>query len=284
MKKVNNYFIGRDLLIATKHAKEKVIAPVLTSALQVKCFTLPNLDTDLFGTFTGEVERKDDPLTTARKKCLYAMEQANCDLAIASEGSFGPHPSLYFVPANEEWLILIDKKNNFEIVVRELSTQTNFSSKTISDRNDLIEFAGNIGFPGHGIILKHTLHNTLTVQKNFSSLHHLLVQYHQMMNKGGIVTAETDMRAVHNPTRMQVIEKAAQQLVKKIQSACPSCGAPGYGIVEAKEGLPCAWCSTPTHVTMSYVYACHQCHFQEEKLYPHGKPLAEPMYCDICNP
>ena len=62
-------FKGRNLIIATKHGKEKVIAPIVEKELGVKCFVTKDLDTDILGTFTGEVERKDDPLTAARKKC-----------------------------------------------------------------------------------------------------------------------------------------------------------------------------------------------------------------------
>lgn len=51
-------FAGRKLLIATKHEKEKVIAPILARELGVKCFVVSNLDTDELGTFTGEIDRK----------------------------------------------------------------------------------------------------------------------------------------------------------------------------------------------------------------------------------
>lgn len=54
-------FQGRKLLIATKHEKEKAIASIFEKELGVKCFVAPNLDTDTLGTFTGEIERKDDP-------------------------------------------------------------------------------------------------------------------------------------------------------------------------------------------------------------------------------
>ena len=111
-------FKGRKLLIATKHDKEKVIAPILEKELGVTCFVAENFDTDVLGTFTGEVERKDDPITTARNKCLMAMELNNCDLAIASEGSFGPHPAIFFVHADDEMLLFIDKKNDLEIIAR----------------------------------------------------------------------------------------------------------------------------------------------------------------------
>ena len=59
------------------------------------------------------------------------MELANCDLAVASEGSFGPHPTIYFVHADDEFLLFIDKKNDLEIIVRELSTVTNFNGSEI---------------------------------------------------------------------------------------------------------------------------------------------------------
>ena len=130
-------FKGRKLVIATKHEKEKVIAPILEKELGVKCFVTPDLDTDLLGTFTGEVGRKDDPIITARKKCLIAMELSNCDLSVASEGSFGQHPYLPFVPADDEFLLFIDKKNNVEIIARELSTETNFNGKQINTEEEL---------------------------------------------------------------------------------------------------------------------------------------------------
>lgn len=67
-------FKGRSLVIATKYEKEKVIASLLEDALGVVCFIQDGFDTDTLGAFTGEIERKLDPISTARKKCLRAME------------------------------------------------------------------------------------------------------------------------------------------------------------------------------------------------------------------
>lgn len=99
---INKMFEGRSLIIATKHRKETVIAPSLEGALGVICRVAEDFDIDILGTFTGEVERKDNPVTTARNKCLMAMEKTNCDLGVASEGSFGPHPAMFFVYADDE--------------------------------------------------------------------------------------------------------------------------------------------------------------------------------------
>ena len=109
-------FEGRRLVIATKHKKETVIAPLLEKHLGVQCFVPEDFDTDVLGTVSGEIERKDGPLETVRKKCLQAMEQTNCDLAIASEGSFGPHPTIFMAHADDEILIFIDNKNILEIL------------------------------------------------------------------------------------------------------------------------------------------------------------------------
>ena len=147
-------FKGRDLIIATKHKKEKVIAPILESQLGVKCFVTSDLDTDKLGTFTGEIERTEDPITTARNKCLIGMDLTNCDLAIASEGSFGSHPSIFFAAADDEFLVLIDKKNNIEISTRELSLETNFNGSEIKTKEELQEFASASKFPSHGLILR----------------------------------------------------------------------------------------------------------------------------------
>ncbi len=277
-------FKGRNLLIATKHEKEKVIAPILEKELGVKCFVPLNLDTDELGTFTGEVERKDDPITTARKKCLLAMEITGCDLAIASEGSFGPHPSFFFVHADDEILLFIDKKNDLEIVLREISTETNFNGSEIKTVIELQEFAENSKFPSHGLILRKANNDFSDIVKGITNIEKLNNTFNYFISSYGRAFVETDMRAMYNPTRMNVIEKASTQLAKKINSLCPSCNIPGFGITDSKKGLPCDLCNFPTRSTLSYLYTCQKCNYTEEELYPNGQQKEDPMYCDICNP
>ena len=277
-------FEGRSLIIATKHEKEKVIGPIFEKEFFVKCFTTKKLDTDLLGTFTGEIERKDEPISAARKKCYLAMELTNCDLAIASEGSFGPHPAIFFAPADDEFLIFIDKKNNLEIIVRELSTETNFSGSEITTENRLFEFAANVNFPSHGLILRKSKDENVDIVKGITNHERLKNTFYNLIQKYGTAYVETDMRAMYNPTRMKIIEKATKKLVEKINACCPVCKMPGFGITDAKKGLPCELCNTPTKSTLSYIYSCQKCSFQKEEKYPNGKKTEDPMYCDICNP
>ena len=126
-------FNGRNILIATNHGKEKVISPILAQNFGIESLTIEGLNTDILGTFSGEIERKEDPISTLRQKCLLGLKNTNLDLAIASEGSFGAHPSLFFAQANDELVMLLDTKNKIEIVARELSTETNFAAQTIKN-------------------------------------------------------------------------------------------------------------------------------------------------------
>lgn len=277
-------FKGRKLLIATKHQKEKVIAPILERELGVICFTTDDFDTDKLGTFSGEIDRKDDPIITARNKCLLAMELANCDLVISSEGSFGPHPTIYFIPADDEFLILIDKKNNLEIIVRELSTETNFNGAEIKTEEELYAFAKNAQFPSHALIIKNTKNDFTHIIKGITNSEHLKDTFKDFISKYGKAYIETDMRAMYNPTRMKIIEKATVKLANKINSLCPNCDIPGFGITDAKQGLPCELCNFPTRSILSYLYVCEKCSYKKEEKYPNGKHFESPNYCDVCNP
>ena len=277
-------FKGRNLLIATKHDKEKVIASILEKELGVRCMVASNLDTDELGTFTGEVERKDDPITTVRNKCLRAMEIYNIDLAIASEGSFGPHPTIGFVPADDEILMLIDKKNDLEIITREVSTDTNLNRAEIKTHKELEEFSSNARFPSHGLILRKAKDDFTEIVKGVTNEEELISTFNRFILNHRSVYIETDMRAMYNPTRMKVIEKATKKLVEKINAICPCCGIPGFGIVDFKPGLPCERCNFPTRSTLSHIYICQKCSFVKEVKFPNNKFAEDPMYCDICNP
>lgn len=277
-------FENRTLVIGTKHGKQQVIAPVIERALRVDCVVAADIDTDIFGTFTGEVERTADPLTTVRNKCLYTIKQTGYDLAIASEGSFGAHPSIPFLPANEEWLMLIDRKNSIEIFAREISTDTNFNHSVCTGLRQVKEFAEQVGFPTHGLILKPGEGVVTDMVKGIVTYKVLEAQCTRMLEKYGEVFVETDMRALYNPKRMAVIGNAAKKLAAKVLSLCPLCSRPGFDVISYKNGLPCELCSAPTRSILSYTYGCTGCGYQKEVLFPHNREYESAGYCDVCNP
>jgi hypothetical protein len=277
-------FNNRVLLIATKHEKEKVIAPLFKKVFDLSTKLSVNFDTDSLGTFTGEIERINDPITTLRNKCLLAMELEGADLAIANEGSFGPHPQFFFAPADHELVIFIDKKNDIEIIASEISMNTNFGGRLVNSYEDLLNFATDCKFPSHALILRKDHHSKEDIFKGINTLEMLSDAYSVLFQKYGSVFAETDMRAMFNPSRMLVIEKVVEKLIAKINSHCPICNTIGFDIVEVKMGLPCSQCGFKTRSVLAHHYRCKKCHHSEERLFPNGIFTEDPMYCDLCNP
>jgi len=277
-------FAGRNLVIASMHKKEVVIAPAIEGELKVNCFVDDRFDSDVLGTFSGEFKRDTDVLSTLRKKCYKAMELTNCDLSIASEGSFGPHPYIPFVQADDEVLMFLDKKNNIEIVAREVSTITNYNALTVTSIEQLVKFANESLFPSHALILKQGEYLYEEMKKGIHSWDVLVNTFHEWYPKNGHVYVETDMRAMCNPTRMQVIKDATLKLIQKLKSECPKCGMPGFDVVLSKKGLKCSFCGMPTRSISANVLVCKHCNYSEEKVFPFGKYSEEPMFCDFCNP
>jgi hypothetical protein len=277
-------FANRKLFIATKHHKETVIKPLLEKKLGVICFTMDDFETDNLGTFSGEILREKDPLTTLRAKCDQGRAHSNCDLVIANEGSFGGHPSLFFADADDELLMLKDYKNNLEIVARELSLSTNLKAAKIETEEQLSLFANQVQFPSHAIILKYYEKNTRRIYKGIQNEILLLQKFRELKAEFGCAFAETDMRARYNPTRMEVISNAVEKLLRTINKKCPKCKTPGFDVVKANEGLPCENCDQPTRSFLSYTYKCKTCDYTKEEFYPKQKKKEDPTYCDNCNP
>lgn len=270
--------------IVSMHKKQEVIAPLLSSELGIICTPLEAVDTDALGTFSGEVERKGSPLEALRAKCQLAIDCGWDDIVIASEGSFGPHPQMYFAYADDEWVMFKDVKNSLEILGRHVSTHTNFNAKEVSDWKALQLFAEQVKFPSHALILRPAVDVYSEMQKGISTWEKLEEVFHSLKETFGSVYVETDMRAHFNPSRMAVIQRATEDLVRMIKSVCPSCNAPGYGVVEVFPGLPCESCGMPTASTLKHLYRCQHCGHSSEHLYPRGKKKESPMYCSFCNP
>jgi hypothetical protein len=277
-------FQGRRILIATKHKKEEVLAPILESELGVNSFVMNDYDTDVFGTFTGEIKREGNPLDVLRKKVDRGLALAGVDLAIASEGSFGPHPTVFFVPAADEVLLFRDKKNDLEIVAREITTDTNFGSAEVQSQEELLAFAEKSLFPSHALILSGVGDNATAFVKGITSQDELLSVFQELKYKAKTVLVQTDMRALYNPTRMKTIEKACHKLMKNVKSTCPGCVTPGYNVSDVLSGLPCSLCGRPTKSTLAHQYVCKKCGYEERRYYPNLKLEEDPTFCDYCNP
>ncbi|HIK08395.1 MAG TPA: hypothetical protein IGS40_27595 [Trichormus sp. M33_DOE_039] len=286
--KYQELFCDRVAVIATMHHKETVIAPLLKQELGMRAIVPQNFNTDIFGTFTREINRPGTQIAAAKLKAEKALEITGENLAIASEGSFYPHPVLPYLYANREIVILLDKINNLQIIGEEFSTETNFNHQIVNSLSEAYEFAHKIGFPQHGIVVSFEISNNGQSEtlKGINTENKFLEAVNLALATAPKKQAhlETDMRALYNPTRLKNIAKATQNLLNKISSCCPQCQIPGFDVIERIPGLPCEICHTPTTLTHKFVYQCQKCGFREEKLFPHGQKFADPAQCMYCNP
>jgi len=280
-------FKNRTAVLLTMHEKEDVIFPVLQETgmlLKVE----KTFDTDLLGTFTNEIARQGSQLEAARAKALKAIEITGNPIGIASEGSFGPHPTIYFVPANIELVLLVDAENKIELAGWELSTDTNFSGEEVASYKEALVFAEKIRFPKHGLVVKYPVSkNRFEIAAKGIITRETLKQVITKALKfstDGKAHVETDMRALYNPMRMKVIEKAATNLLNKINSLCPACGWLGFEITEWLNGLPCENCFLPTKGIAKHIYQCKKCNHKKEIEYPNNKKYSDARFCDFCNP
>jgi len=269
------------------HQKEKVMAPLLEQELGINVIVPQNFNTDAFGTFTREIKRTGDQLEAARRKAKAALALTHESLAFASEGTFAPHPALPYISCNREIVVLIDAINELEIFGQEFSTDTNFNHKTIQTVEEAFEFAQQVGFPEHGlVVMEHLGEGKQEMIKGIITENQLIEAVELILKKSvnGKVHIETDMRSLYNPTRMRNIGKATRDLIQKIKQVCPKCSCPGFEITERKQGLPCALCNVPTTMTLVAIYQCKKCDFTQEVLFPDRLEKADPAQCIYCNP
>jgi len=269
------------------HGKERALAPVLGRFLGLKVQVAPGLDTDAFGAFSRETARTGGPLEAARGKIAAAFDRVpSAHIGLASEGSFGGHPQLPFLPFGQEIVMLIDRRSGLELVGRHGSVRTNFAHAVVTDPEAGQAFAERIGFPGHGVILTAWVDERpapgIGLIKDVVSGASLIDGIDRIVGQAGAVLVETDMRADRNPTRMRAIKRATLDLVRRSRSLCPACGWPGFAVTEWPAGLPCADCGEPTLQTRAEILTCTGCSHTEER--PVARRAADPGQCGDCNP
>lgn len=275
---------GRQVALLTQHGKERVIAPVLEHALGCRVVRVADYDTDLLGTFSRDIPRAGTQLEAARKKARIGMELTGLSLGLASEGAFGPDPFTGMFPWNVEFLLWIDDERGLE-VVGVAQGKTNLAHALTASWQEAETFARQAGFPEHHLVLRPEGENDPRMRKGIADWAELQAAYTWALelSENRSVFIETDMRAHANPTRMDNIRLAAEELAQKLCATCPACGAPGFWIVERLTGLPCEACGVPTRETRADIYGCLKCAHRvtQERT---DRKFADPGRCDYCNP
>lgn len=285
---------GVTVALATRHGKERVIGRALRHGLGADLLHVREVDTDALGSFCGGIPRRGTALEACLAKAEAALEAGGTACAIASEGSFGPHPGVPFLAAGLEVLVFVDRTRGLTISEQGLARRTNFAHRLVAaaeaDGPDpaLAEWLARVGFPSHGLLVRASggPGGSGPVEKGLHRWEELAAAIRRAASASadGQALVETDMRAHCNPTRMGAIRHLAFRLVRRLACPCPACQTPGWGVVGQKSGLPCAACGEPTGLTRALILGCARCDHQQDRARPDGLRRADPAQCDWCNP
>jgi hypothetical protein len=282
-----NRFAGRSLGVATIHGKEQVIGPALMDSLSLAGFhAIVGVETDRFGSFSGEVQRTQTPLEAAIAKARHGAEVSGMDLVIASEGSFGPYPPAPFLSCDEEFLVLYDARDGQVFIHRKVFLGPVFGGEECDTLTDVKALAERLRFPSHRLVVRRAEKWRMgdVVTKGIGDIDLLHSTAEALIAAHGSCWVETDLRAMSNPTRMQAIADTAVEFAKELARTCPACGTCWFHITDTQAGLPCGLCGWPTDSIRVQVRTCRHCAHSEQETRVDGRTEEDPRYCDHCNP
>ena len=280
---------GSCIILPTKHAKSIAISPPFFKTLGASVIEYI-IDTDKLGTFSGEIERDGNALECARKKCEWSFNKLGhkVEFAIASEGSFGPHPFIPFLPCDHEILYFIDRRRDFHLHLSHISEKTNYRTATVKSLEELHRFAEQASFPSHALIMRPRNRDTKKsiIFKGLDTWQALEDAFKEctQYSEEGTAWLETDMRAQFNPSRMKVIGELAMKLSHRLKTKCPGCNNPGWGQIRYEKGLICRYCGSETELVKSEIFGCVTCDYEENRDRADYKKEADPEECPYCNP
>lgn len=269
--------------VATKHGKLSQIAPAF-DGLKDWQLELAPIDTDEFGTFSGEVERNLSPRETVIKKAKAGARSLGLDYGIASEGTIGAHPYLPFINSDYELMAFVCLSKDVAVVESYLSADITAYSQDVSHSSDLEEMFHNLDLPNHAVNIVVETKSERQVHKGFTDMHEVqkIIEQH-LADEAKSVRVESDFRAMNSPSRQANIAICAQRLALRVGANCPGCSHFGWGIVGYQYGLPCLSCGLMNEsVANAEKFGCLSCDFVE--LNGFAQESIDPSRCELCNP
>lgn len=283
----SSLYFSETIAISTMHAKERAVSRPLQRWLGAAIKVAPGIDTDLFGTFTGEQARVGSMLDAARAKAQAAIKSTGLPFGLGSEGSFGPHPTLPFLAGGTEVLLFVDLRRGLEVCETLVTHRTNYRSLRCRPNDDIDTFLRSVRFPSHAVVV--TANDAEAGQhivkgiKSRTALSESITRA-ASVSRDSFALITADMRAHLNPTRMATIRALASRLARRLATSCPACASPGFGAADIVRGLPCGWCGEPTPLATAVVHRCIKCEFKSITTISNGRETADPGQCQHCNP
>ncbi|MEO6701487.1 MAG: DUF6671 family protein [Jatrophihabitantaceae bacterium] len=281
---VGGAYRGAVIAFATLHGKHWHVAPAFADILDARVIAADSVDTDQFGTFTGDIARSLAPVEAARAKARLGMQALGLPYGLASEASYGPLPGLG-LPGHEEILLFLDDTRGLEVIQGNRTLSHPGPGRRARNYGEIEPALAAWGFPGQAVTARPALGGApRDIVKGISDPRQLgsAIRAAAERSEDGHALIEPDLRAHHNPTRQTVLTHLGQSLARRLDTACPACASPGYGQTATVPGLPCAACHTPTDLAQADTYTCPVCPCQHTRA--RAVTTAEPRWCPDCNP
>jgi hypothetical protein len=278
---VKSRYNSKVVVMATKHDKARLVTEHFDEILSMRVQEVL-VDTDVLGTFSGEIERVGTPLETAVKKAHLGIEATGNPFAIASEGSIGPDPLLPFIKANIEIMVFVDQELGIRVHETFKSNEiTAFTTTTL--KKDLGAFLQKADFPNHAIIVKpHIGQGTYKGIRDLRTLESA-IRDAQDESSDGEAIIESDLRAMCSPSRQKNITAVALKLVQRLSRTCPECQTPGWGLQSFIRGVECSECGDFSEEAIKQeIMGCVKCEYTAP-----GAVInltLDPARCMSCNP
>jgi hypothetical protein len=273
---------GAKVVLPTLHGKGALAQDPFKKLLGMDIQEL-QIDTDQFGTFSGDVERTLSPKESAIAKAKLGLAHSDYQYALASEGTIGADPTIPFINSDIEFVVFLDSINDLVISHTYRSFDITAYSHEYIEGEELEDFLTKVDFPTHQLIVKSLDSGITALAKgiaNKSDLTSVLLQATKDGHKKIVI--ESDLRAHASPSRAKNIRQAFTELAIRISSLCPECESPGWGITSSVRGLPCTDCGEESDAIKAHIYSCISCTHKAE-----GDPIAtsiDPSRCSWCNP
>ena len=274
----------RKIILTSKHQKLELVATPFEQALSTKMIEL-DLDTDQFGTFSGEQERTLSQFETAVAKARLGIAHSGIPLGIASEGAIGADSQIPLLNSDLELLVFIDSESDLVISESYRSFEIRAISQTVLVGQDLNDLLLSADFPRHALIVRAQLEGRWKSIKGITELNALNDAIESLLRDSDNrkVVVESDLRAHFSPSRRKNIARAAELLALRVSALCPACAAPGWGKTDYERGLTCSLCTLENSGAIrSEILGCLRCDFKAP-----GRVIAltlDPAKCMACNP
>ncbi|MBV8394308.1 MAG: hypothetical protein JOY81_14100 [Alphaproteobacteria bacterium] len=270
--------------LATIHQKERAIAPPFRRLMGAEVVVAPYIDTDTLGTFSGEIPRPDALVETSLLKAEMVFNTMDVDCAVASEGSYGPIDRVPLGAGGLEILAFVDRKRGLRMVETMVTHRTNWRlMKFGSGDPAVVKAVEALGFPKYGVFVICSTDGSNPI-KGLKTVDEVVaaVDREAKRSADGQAIVISDMRAFRNPTRMQVLRALSWKLARRLSTLCPKCGAPGFGHIDSRRGLPCEDCGEPTHWIDFEVDGCNACGHAVARPRKDGRRTAPKFSCKAC--